>query len=232
MNMNMKKITLMMALMIAAAAVFAQQAVIKNMNGTVELQAAGSTAWTPAKIGDVLQKNTRISTGFKSTAVLSLGNSTITVRSLTQLSLEELSEADGNETVSLGLQTGRVRANVNPPANGKTDFVVRAPSATASVRGTQFEFDGTNLLVSEGTVAYRGAEGRAVMVSSGGESAVDAVSGRSAEPMDILVTELTPPAPAGAAESGLSSAGVVSGHALDASSASGTVDTGVSISWE
>jgi hypothetical protein len=176
---------------------FAQEASIKEMTGTVQIKAPGSTVWAPAAIGAILTQNTTISTGFKSTAILLVGNSTLTVRPLTRLTLEELTSSQGNDQVALNIQTGRIRAEVAPPAGGKVNFAVRSPSATASVRGTVFDFDTINLEVNNGIVQFAGDNGRPVMVYAGGSSAVDVVSGRSAEPIETAVAELFPTPPAG-----------------------------------
>jgi hypothetical protein len=138
-----------------------------------------------------------ISTGFKSVALIALENSTLTVRPLTRLSLEELQSAQGNESVSLRLQTGRVRADVNPPAGGKTSFSVHSPVATASVRGTAFDFDGTNLSVDDGQVYVAGKDGVGVYVGAGHESVSNPETGRTAGPAELLRAELTFAPPAG-----------------------------------
>jgi hypothetical protein len=140
---------------------------IRELIGTVEIREASSTAWKTARAGDKLVRSTIISTGFKSGAVLAIGNSTLTVRPLTRLSIEELTQLEGNETVGLSLQAGRVRAEVKPPESGKTDFSVRAPTVTASVRGTGFSFDTINLLVNDGIVAFTGERGGSALVDAG-----------------------------------------------------------------
>jgi hypothetical protein len=153
-----------------AEAVFAE---IRDMIGTVEIREASAAVWTAAKTGDKLGKSTIISTGFKSGAVLAIGNSTLTVRPLTRLSIEELSRLENNEAIGVSLQAGRVRADVTPPESGKTDFSVRAPTVTASVRGTAFYFDTINLLVNDGTVAFTGDRGGAALVDAGQGSFVN-----------------------------------------------------------
>jgi hypothetical protein len=199
-DMKMMMPFLLMAIVYASG--FAQEAIIRDMTGTVELKAPGSAVWTPAAPGAVLARNTAISTGFKSTAVLLVGNSTLTVRPLTRLTLEELTRSQGDEQVSLHIQTGRIRAEVTPPAGGKINFAVRSPSATASVRGTTFDFDTINLDVDNGTVQYSGVDGRSVMVYAGGSSTIDSVSGRAAEPQETAAAEQIPTLPPGA-ESGI-----------------------------
>jgi hypothetical protein len=177
-------------------------AIVRELYGTVELQAPGATVWAPAKEGDVLSRKTVISTGFKSMAVIGLGNSILTVRPLTRLTLEELNQSWGQEQVRLNLRTGRVRAEVTSPLGGQTRFEVISPMVTASVRGTVFEFDTLNLEVNEGTVQFTGADQSIVLVDAGGTSLADPATGRPADPALIGRTELSPALPVGAGETG------------------------------
>ena len=177
-----------MVLLCTASFIFAQKpvAVVREMTGTVELKKAGRTEWTAAKPGDTIEESTIISTGFRSTAILSVGNSSVVVRALTRLSLETLMNRDTNEVINLGLATGRIRATVNPPAGAKTDFTIRTPSATASVRGTVFEVDPVNIQVHEGSVRYVPAAAllsQPVAVNAGQESRVDASTGQTLNPV-------------------------------------------------
>lgn len=169
---------------------------IKDISGKVEIKNAGDSSWKEAKRGDILQKNTLISTGFKSSAVLSIGNSTLTVKPLTRLSLEELVSAESSEEVKVYLSAGRVRADVNPPSGGRTDFSIRSPSATASVRGTSFEFDSVSLRVLGGNVNFAGRSGRTVEVSAGEDSQVGDGGGSAAAPRETAAAA-APQMPAG-----------------------------------
>ena len=171
----MKRYALTIALLATAVCSFAQSpvAVLKRVVGTVEIRAPGK-AWTAAKAGAALTKDTAISTGFKSVAVVALGDSVLTIKPLTRLTLEEIARQEGSEQVKLYLLAGRVRAEVKPPSGGKTDFSVRSPTATASVRGTVFSFDGWNLDVSEGGVVFASPDGRQFTVPAGSYSFLDA----------------------------------------------------------
>ena len=186
----MKKIICLSVFLAACGMLFAQnyQAVIKDFTGKVEIKNAGDNAWKEAKKGDVLQKNTLISTGFKSTAILTIGNSTLTVKPLTRLSLEEIARADNAEEVKVYLSAGRVRADVTPPAGGRTDFSVRSPSATASVRGTSFEFDSVSLKVIGGKVNFAGRSGKSMDVSAGETSQVSDSGGAASAPQETVAT--------------------------------------------
>jgi len=165
----MKKNVLTVVLLFAAIfCVSAQNGVIRELTGVVELKPAGASVFTAAQPGAVVAQNTIISTGFKSTAIIAVGSSLITVRPLTRLTLAEISGAAGTEKLNVALQTGRVKVDVKPPAGTKAACTVQGPSATASVRGTSFEFDSRNLKVSEGVVVFRGNNGAAILVSAGG----------------------------------------------------------------
>jgi hypothetical protein len=195
--MSMKRIVLVFLVLLAAAAVWAQApvALVKEFTGKVEVMAPGGT-WKPATKGMKLAKNTAISTGFKSVAVLTLGSSTLTVKPLTKLSLEEIAKLEGSEQVKLYLSAGRVKAAVAAPSGGSTDFSVKSPSATASVRGTDFDFDAVNLVVNEGVVAFVGANGHAVYVPAGGISSIGA-GGASTSSLQEAVAALAPLLPPG-----------------------------------
>ena len=179
-------------------AVFAQEsirAVIQELSGTVEIKQPGKSAWENAAKDGILTEDTLISTGFKSTALLAIGNSLLTVRPLTRLSLSEIQATAGTETLNVNLQTGRVRVAVSPPPGTRVNTTVRSPIATASVRGTVFEFDTINLIVHEGTVAFNGISGGPIMVYEGNSSSANENSGRAALPEEILVAELKPELP-------------------------------------
>ena len=178
--------------------IFAQQAILRDLSGTVELKFAGSSVWETARKGQSLAEDTIISTGFKSTALIQAGSSLITVRPLTRMILSELRSAAGTETINVGLQTGRVRVDVKPPAGTKTTMSVSGPIATASVRGTVFEFDTINLIVSEGTVEFlSGTSVTSVLIDAGRSSFADEQTGRAALPEETALAELKPELPIG-----------------------------------
>jgi len=161
--------------------VFAQTAVIKDITGTVELKPSGVADFVPARVGTEVAQNTIISTGFKSTALVQARSAVIAVRPLTRLTLTEIQASQGTETLNMNLQSGRVRVDLNPPAGSKASLGVSSPTATASVRGTSFDFDTRNLNVHSGTVAFMGQWGYQVSVQEGHTSAVGA-SGTAAAP--------------------------------------------------
>jgi len=201
----MKRVTIVMLLINTAVLVFAQspRAFIREMNGTVELQTAGSTVWTPAKLNEPIRESTIISTGFKSSATIAVGNSTLIVQALTRMSLETLMNRDQTETVNLNLNTGKMKVDVKPPSGGKISTSVKSPSATASVRGTAFDLDTVSIQVSEGSVIFQPNSSanlltsRPVIVNAGQESWIDPVSGSAINPLIAAEVSLKLPALAG-----------------------------------
>jgi hypothetical protein len=181
----MKRFMITVFLLTAAALLFAQNtsAVIKEMTGTVELKRVRSNTWTPATVGAQIESATVVSTGFRSTALLAIGNSTILVRPLTRLTLDELMTQNNNETVNVNLNTGRIRVDVNPPAGGRSHFSVQSPSSTASVRGTAFDMDATSIHVRKGAVNYSAGGSKPVIVSAGQEANINS-AGNVVSPME------------------------------------------------
>jgi len=198
----MKRITIIAILFLLwAAEAFAQDSnqqlgLITELSGTVELKLDGAENYVAAKTGDIVAMKTIVSTGFKSSALITVGSTILTVRPLTRLSLAEISSSAGQETLSVSLQAGRVRVDVKPPAGTRASMHVQSPIATASVRGTSFEFDTQSLTVLEGTVVFTGNNGEVKLVNAGGSSEI-LYNGMAADPMEISIAELALPSYAG-----------------------------------
>jgi hypothetical protein len=223
----MKKAAIGFFLLISAALLGAQTAprtaaVIREVSGTVETKAPGAAAWRAAAVGQELDTASLISTGFRSTALVRIGNSTVMVQPLTRLSVEEIAEGQNGDMVTLNLRTGRIRADVKPPAGRAIEFSVRSPTATASVRGTVFEFDGLHLNVEEGRVHLGGQAITGVYVGTGHSIAADPGTGETEVVITRVKADLTPALPAGAAA-------VPSGKTAAALPAA---DLGIGITWQ
>ena len=146
--------TIITVLILAALVVpaWADTAVFREVKGKVEYQTQGDE-WLPAKVGVEVPVGTAISTGFKSTAAVEILGSVVFVKPLTRMVIDDLARNSTGTKTSLTLLAGKVKAEVKPSsATSETTFNVKSPTATASVRGTGFEFDGQNLLVNHGDV--------------------------------------------------------------------------------
>lgn len=130
----MKKIVTILVLLTVAFYSFALDGIVMEVLGKVEKQVDNS--WIALKKGDVLVPGDVISTGFKSEAVISIGESVITVKALTRMTIEQLYEKNKNHVSSVYLDVGSVSADVKPVTNKRVGFTVKTPAVTASVRGT------------------------------------------------------------------------------------------------
>jgi hypothetical protein len=149
-----KSLLLALSLFSLSALAFAgPQAVLSGLKGKVEVKLAQGS-WAPATEGMKVDLRSTISTGFDSTAVIVIDKSKIVVKPLTRLTLDKLVEQSaGSVAASMFLRVGAVQASVKATTPGTPqDFKVQSPYSTASVRGTEFDFDGFHLAVKEGVV--------------------------------------------------------------------------------
>jgi hypothetical protein len=153
-------------LIFATLSAFAQSATIREMQGEVNLKSPGRD-WTQAAVGSEVRANTILSTGFGATALLDLGDSEILVRPLTRMRLDEIVRQEGTAKTSMFLHVGRVRAKVKTTEGLEHDFVVRSPVSTAAVRGTEFEFNGYQVIGFEGMVTQTNQAGVPQTIAQG-----------------------------------------------------------------
>ena len=188
----MKRAILVIFVFLTGLSLFAQSGVIRELNGTVEIKRAGAASFTAANIGDRLERDTIISTGFRSTALIEIGSTTIAVRPLTRMSVTDMQAGGGQETINVNIQAGRLRVDSNPPAGVRTVMNVTTPMATASVRGTSFDVDYRNLVVHHGNVSFSGRTGApATNVAMGNSSSIRADDSVS-DSAQLAAAELLP----------------------------------------
>lgn len=143
-------ITILIILGISAGGFAQDSAAIKEVTGKVEIQQSGR--WVAAVPGMVVPVGSVISTGFNSKARITIGYSDIEIKPLTRMSIAEYSQTNTRATTSLDLKVGKVNAQVKSAEGVTHNFTLRSPSSTASVRGTEFVYDGYSVNVTEGTV--------------------------------------------------------------------------------
>lgn len=166
-----------LGLALGAAPLFAQDdelhVLAEDVTGEVEVRPPGDE-WADLEAGDIVPLEADISTSFNSEAVLAVGeNAVLTVEPLTRLSIDDLAEEEGVERSELALEVGRVEGDVDRADVEETEFDLHGPVATASVRGTNFTFDGERLTVVDGVVALVNRFGRERVVATGEQSATD-----------------------------------------------------------
>lgn len=123
----------------------AADAKVNSVSGKVEKQDGDN--WVAVSVGDIIEAGTIISTGFKSTASLEIGLSQIEVKPLTRLTIEQLTEKNGEYSTSMYLDAGGIKADIKKAENKRVGFKVKTPVATASVRGTSGDVYSSGLVV-------------------------------------------------------------------------------------
>ena len=206
----MKKLLFFILMIALVLPAFSQNATVERVSGKVEYLRAGGR-WAAVSAGDSIPIGATISTGFRSSAVLLVAGSEITVMALTRMSIEDLAETNDSISTSLNLRTGKVRASVRSTSGKSTNFTLRSPVSTAAVRGTDFIFDGYRLQVLEGTVRFLNRLNEAKSVQGGNESETTG-DGAPSNPEDnqqnaSTVTTDTSGAPAGGGYTGTGTRG-------------------------
>ena len=117
------------------------QAIFIDIQGKVRWRMAGVSAWTEAKVNDLLSPGVEIRTGLKSRAGLRIGkNATILVDAGTTFQLPNLVQ-DGQTLRTLAsVKSGRVDFKVDH-VGFTNDFQVVTPQTTLAVRGTGLYVD-------------------------------------------------------------------------------------------
>ena len=116
----------------------ALNAKVVSVTGKAEVMKLNTNTWSPLTTETTLSRGDIVSTGFNSEAVLIIKESTIKLASLTRMTIEQLAENEKKEQAQLFIDSGKLTANVKHAENKRTDFKVRSPVSTASVRGTNF----------------------------------------------------------------------------------------------
>lgn len=155
----MKKIILSFVLIfnLMSFKIFAENFSAQVLQVSGKAEVLNGTEWKVLSVGDTLQNGDTIQTGFKSSLVLKVKESTINVAALTRMTVEQLSGNSQKDDVRVFVKTGSVNSNVQKSPNKKLGFTVRTPVATASVRGTEFSventFNSVAVSTSRGSVA-------------------------------------------------------------------------------
>lgn len=155
----MKRFFAACAVSCIAVSAFAAGAKVVSVTGKAEIQEG--SIWAPLSVGDTIDKGTVISTGFKSSVVVSFNQSKFTLGPLTRITIDELISSGTKDNTELYISCGSVSASVNKEGGKAVGFKVRSPVATASVRGTEFKMTSSGKLsVSSGLVGFGPSESR------------------------------------------------------------------------
>ena len=167
----MKKLYIIVIILVVLASfAYSDNAVVKSFTGKVEVKLTSNSSWVPVTVNMQIPAGATISTGFNSSAVLDLGASTIQVKSLTRMKIEDLIASQETISTSLFLQFGKVTADVELNEDIEHDFMLKSPISTAAVRGTSFDFDTISVTVNDGSVVFYNQLNQHRTVNPGGSS--------------------------------------------------------------
>jgi len=140
---------------------------VQETTGLVQYRLPSGSQWQTLTPGVELPEGTTIMSGTNGSAVLNSGNTTIEVDALSRIVVSEVTLQPQEETTSLEMRFGQVRSRVRRAQNRGMNFRVSTPVSTAAVRGTDFLYDGRELYVTEGDVAFTNLTGQHHSVRAG-----------------------------------------------------------------
>lgn len=182
-------IGLIFVTLIAGAAVAAPVAQVRRIEGDAELLRAGSGEPIPLEVGVGLTEDDRIYTGMDSAVELVFADaSVVKVNELTDMKIAAFRPGDDAVRTRLWLKAGEVSAEVTHGGQTRSDFQIRTPTATCSVRGTFFmvrHVDGVTLQhTNEGLVDTVSHQTGATVQSHPGDRVEHNDQGESHTPHD------------------------------------------------
>lgn len=136
----MRRLALALAISIGGASVLGAAPLTVTISKVVEDVSLrqGNGEWQDAQEGQQVVEGHEIHTGPGSEVTLAFSDGTaVLVRELTQLKVNTLLGRADRVKMEMLLRIGDVKAQVKPQTAVATDFSIRTPSGTASVRGTQ-----------------------------------------------------------------------------------------------
>ncbi|MDQ7779615.1 MAG: FecR domain-containing protein [Planctomycetota bacterium] len=114
---------------------------VKEVKGTVEIQASDKDKWVPAVVGMRFGEGSKVCTGFQSAVLIEFGDSSIVLlKDLTQVTIDKLYKDANAVEAKMNMEVGRARVFVKKQEI-RTDFRVSTPRLTAAVKGTAIEFE-------------------------------------------------------------------------------------------
>ena len=153
-----------------AAFTFANTGKAEVISFTGKAEYQSSLGWVSLKVGDLLDSGTVISTGFKSSAVLKIGDSRFTVAPLSRITISKLLETDSGTETEMNLSAGKLKIDVKASPGKTAAFTVKSPVATASIRGTSGDFYYNGILIADtGVWMYESESGKLYPVTAGQE---------------------------------------------------------------
>lgn len=151
--------------------------------------------WLPVEMGTVLKQGDEISVDPDGSATLAFAdNSTVVLTDITQLKIASFFTEGGVVRTEILLKMGKVAAKVNKSEATKSDFRIKQPTATASVRGTRF-----SVFYDPGSKASITSVTEGVVTVDPTKPGVPTVELPAGKEIEVTATSASPVAPVGKA---------------------------------
>ncbi len=129
-------------ILVFAAASSAQDfsARVTAIEGDVTSKSDAETEWKPVTAGMELKEGVYIMTAFESSCTLEFKDkSVLSVKELSKIQISKFALQAKSVNANVSLFNGKVKATVHRDIDTKTEFQVKTPVSTISVRGTEEE---------------------------------------------------------------------------------------------
>ncbi len=167
---------------------------VTEITGDVEYSTDGGKTFQPVSVGMIIHQGDHITTGFESSASLDFGYGTLQIFQITQLRVDEYTNATNLPRTQLHLQVGRVAARIPHTAAIRGDFSVSTPTAYSSIRGSGMvvSYDNitntTSVQVTEDQAYVKGASDTLVSIVKNGDTVVIGPEGKVRSELDASTT--------------------------------------------
>jgi hypothetical protein len=200
MNVHVLRSTLAIVLVSAplffAAVACAQTsyATLESFSGDVQIKQSAGEDFAGAREAMGISEGASLMTGFESEATIRFADdSKVQVRELSKVKIDKMEMKKGSVNTRLELGVGNVRANVSKRQDTTTDFEVKTPMATVSVRGTDKEIwsysdTGTYVRCYEGVVDTANQGGQNVILTAGERTRVEGEA-LPELPVDLMIVD-------------------------------------------
>jgi len=143
---------------------------ITLIEGEVTVKADDKAEWTKASVGQELKEGAYVMTAFESVCELEMmDKSKMKVKELSKIQINKFSTESNKVDTQVTLYNGTVRAAVHKEVDKNTQFQVKTPVSTISVRGTEKEITaqpgfGTTVNTISGVVLVTNNAGQSVEI--------------------------------------------------------------------
>jgi len=133
---------LLSAIFFNPAASYSQDfsAKVISITGDVTYKSEGEPEWKPVKASMDLKEGVYVMTAFESSCDLEfMDKSKLNIKELSKIQISKFALQTKNVDASVKLFNGKIKATVHRDVDIKTEFQVKTPVSTISVRGTEEE---------------------------------------------------------------------------------------------